>query len=444
MNEPDMRAGIEVRLRKILDHYSQAASVGDFKEAILAVHTAIEEALNLDLMEADQILSFNEKVQQRYPDLYNYYQISEITRLRNHIAHPKRAFKEMELRPAALNFVDFTLSAWPDLFDSQPPVILHPGIAEQPSDPEGRAFSPPPPLPLYEYGPGPVSDGIEAIPPEPEPSPYEEKRAVHAPGKSPLPEWLQDLFHIPWHHLLYSFASAWMTVMAIGLMVQIYPTARTTTLLLFGIAMLIFAIASLGYLVHFLLRFGVRRIFATVLSLLVITTLFFTVRQPADMRWSTRLADGFGQALTSPLFWTNQIGRLAFESGQEFGQRYFPETREVAFVEEEFEESSIDQVMQTLFPSSEQPSATELPPVTVEEPSAGIYIGGQVRVDTDGTRLRSRDVPGLGGNVVIMFEPGELLQVIDGPVDADGYTWWKVENDGDFGWSAADFLTPIQ
>jgi hypothetical protein len=65
-------------------------------------------------------------------------------------------------------------------------------------------------------------------------------------------------------------------------------------------------------------------------------------------------------------------------------------------------------------------------------------------VDTNGSTLRSRDVPGLSGTIVTNFEPGALLQVLDGPVDADGYTWWKVSNGIDTGWSAADFMSPVQ
>jgi hypothetical protein len=235
-----------------------------------------------------------------------------------------------------------------------------------------------------------------------------------------------------------------MAVLAIGLMVQISGITSTTTLLLFGFAMLIFGIASLGYLVHFLLRFGIKRIFAAILALLVITTLFFTLRQPAEMKASTRLVEGFGQALTAPLFWTNQIGQLAYESGQEFGQRYFPESRQALDMGEEFDETDFERDMRTLFPQTDQPLIT-IPTIPVdEELPTGIYPGGQVRVDASGSRLRGRDTPGLSSNVVVMFEPGEILRVLDGPVDADGYTWWKVEYGGSSGWSAADFLTPVE
>jgi hypothetical protein len=41
----------------------------------------------------------------------------------------------------------------------------------------------------------------------------------------------------------------------------------------------------------------------------------------------------------------------------------------------------------------------------------------------------------------------EVFLVIDGPIVSDGYTWWHLEAPYDQarnGWSAGDFLTPIQ
>jgi hypothetical protein len=444
MNDSEVRAGIEVRLRKILDAYANAASAGDFKDAILGIHTAVEEALDLEFAENDRPESFGEKVQGLYPDLYAHYNINDLARLRNHIAHPKRIFQEDELRHAARDFVDFTLAAWPDLFGRQPPVILHPGIAQTPPafNTAGSASPlPPPPPPLGDFERAPVPYTYE----EPVPYPHAEEPQTAAAASTPrgrLPEWLKNLLHLPWHHLLYSFASAWMAVMGVGLMVQISDTSSTTTLLLIGIAALIFAIACLGYMVHFVLRFGILRSFVVILSLLLVTSAFFIIRQPAGTRLPARLVEGFGQALISPLFWTNQIGQLAYESGQEFGQRYFPESRMVTDFGEEETDSTYEQLMQTLFPAGEPEIPTAPPPAATEEPRAGgIYIGGSVQVTA---RLNSRDAPGLSGSVVHVFPVGETLLVLDGPVQADDYTWWKVQSGSQTGWSAENFMTPVE
>jgi hypothetical protein len=38
--------------------------------------------------------------------------------------------------------------------------------------------------------------------------------------------------------------------------------------------------------------------------------------------------------------------------------------------------------------------------------------------------------------VVTQFLDGEEVVVLLGPIDADGYTWWRVEGENGVGWSA--------
>ena len=66
-------------------------------------------------------------------------------------------------------------------------------------------------------------------------------------------------------------------------------------------------------------------------------------------------------------------------------------------------------------------------------------IGDAVRV-YDG-RLNFRADPGLGTTVINVLEADTLLAVIDGPIAADGYTWYRVFNYyyGP-GWAAGEFL----
>jgi hypothetical protein len=132
LNDYDLQARVEARLRKILDLYARAHTVSDFKDVILIIHTAIEEVIDREFQTEEKPESFNQKVQAVFPDLYELYNISDVTRLRNHIAHPTRVFQETEVRAAARSFVDFTLAAWPDLFGSLPPLIMHPLPSETP------------------------------------------------------------------------------------------------------------------------------------------------------------------------------------------------------------------------------------------------------------------------------------------------------------------------
>jgi hypothetical protein len=81
-------------------------------------------------------------------------------------------------------------------------------------------------------------------------------------------------------------------------------------------------------------------------------------------------------------------------------------------------------------------------------PEGVIGVGIYVQVTgTGGSGLRMRGEPGLDGSVNFSAMDSEVFLVIDGPVAADGYTWWHLEAPYDRnrnGWSAADFLTPIK
>lgn len=100
---------------------------------------------------------------------------------------------------------------------------------------------------------------------------------------------------------------------------------------------------------------------------------------------------------------------------------------------------------------------TQLPPTTVPSPTPTkifflpegvIGVGAFVKVGgTEGAGLRMRSEPGLDSQVNFTALDSEVFLVIDGPVEADGYTWWHLEAPYDQtrnGWSAGDFLTPIE
>ena len=106
----------------------------------------------------------------------------------------------------------------------------------------------------------------------------------------------------------------------------------------------------------------------------------------------------------------------------------------------------------TVIPSSNQTSTPTVSEITSEDfPSetptlepGTIGIGAFVQVSgTGGDGLRLRKDPGLDYEMQFLGLEGELFQVGDGPVEADGYTWWFVVGSYDEtrqGWAAADFL----
>ncbi len=81
-------------------------------------------------------------------------------------------------------------------------------------------------------------------------------------------------------------------------------------------------------------------------------------------------------------------------------------------------------------------------------PDGVIGVGAYVQVaGTNGAGLRMRAEPGLAGAVNFTALDSEVFLVIDGPEEADGYTWWHLEAPYDKarnGWSAGDFLTAIE
>jgi hypothetical protein len=76
-----------------------------------------------------------------------------------------------------------------------------------------------------------------------------------------------------------------------------------------------------------------------------------------------------------------------------------------------------------------------------------IGVGAFVQVSgTDGDGLRLRKGPGLGHEMQFLGLDGELFQVGDGSVEADGYTWWFVIGSYDEtrqGWAVSEFLEVV-
>jgi len=80
------------------------------------------------------------------------------------------------------------------------------------------------------------------------------------------------------------------------------------------------------------------------------------------------------------------------------------------------------------------PPATS--PPTELGPGALAVITG-----TAGAGLRLRALATTDADVLGMGREGTVVTVLEGPVEADGYVWWKVRTpDGDEGWAAANWL----
>jgi hypothetical protein len=90
-----------------------------------------------------------------------------------------------------------------------------------------------------------------------------------------------------------------------------------------------------------------------------------------------------------------------------------------------------------------------LPPTITPTPLPGtIAVGAFVQISgTEGQGLRLRGGPSLSNDQLFLGYDSEVYQVVDGPVDADGHTWWKLTAPYDAtrtGWAVQDYLTFIQ
>jgi hypothetical protein len=94
---------------------------------------------------------------------------------------------------------------------------------------------------------------------------------------------------------------------------------------------------------------------------------------------------------------------------------------------------------------TQTPTATVALPITVSpEPETFTEIATGATVVVQGTLgggLNLRDEPSTYSKVVINVKDGTVLTVLDGPRDADDYTWWHLKtSDGKEGWGAANWL----
>jgi hypothetical protein len=93
-------------------------------------------------------------------------------------------------------------------------------------------------------------------------------------------------------------------------------------------------------------------------------------------------------------------------------------------------------------PSGSTPNPTASTP---DEPSGEIYVGAVVAIaNTGGTGANLRSLPTTESEVVTVLLDGVELVVIDGPEDAQGFTWWGVEGETGTGWVVGDYLEVIE
>ncbi len=65
-----------------------------------------------------------------------------------------------------------------------------------------------------------------------------------------------------------------------------------------------------------------------------------------------------------------------------------------------------------------------------------VYVRGEVEV----LSVRANPGTGAGNPVIFGLGPGTAVEVLNGPIEADGYTWWQVRSPLGEGWCAGQYL----
>ena len=89
------------------------------------------------------------------------------------------------------------------------------------------------------------------------------------------------------------------------------------------------------------------------------------------------------------------------------------------------------------------PLPTPAPRETPTVPLALRPNGFAVIAGTQGLSLNGRKAPGRNNPVVVKFRERQTVKVLEGPQEAGGLAWWRVELDGKSGWAAGNFLKPV-
>jgi len=95
-----------------------------------------------------------------------------------------------------------------------------------------------------------------------------------------------------------------------------------------------------------------------------------------------------------------------------------------------------------------EPTAAATPAPTAAPTTQPTTIGLGARVEVTGTgasQLRVRQAAGTSAGTIKFVPDGTRFVVVGGPEQANGYTWWKVDDQaGTVGWVAGQFLKLAQ
>ncbi len=93
-------------------------------------------------------------------------------------------------------------------------------------------------------------------------------------------------------------------------------------------------------------------------------------------------------------------------------------------------------ILPTLPASQQLTYATNTPLPATPEPLALKKGANAIIQNTDGNPLRVRISPSTSAKVAAYMRDNEVVQVLEGPILADGFVWWQISGISGSGWSA--------
>ena len=401
------------------------------------------------IWEQEEDLNFTQKFDQVLPDLSVRFSVDQLNKRRNYYGHPKQLFEDSEIRQTAVGFIDLSIAAWPDLFGHTRAPIVHPALASAPGATgllQQMAV-----LRQKDQQIQQLARRIQELETSERPQPGE-------PVREPFQTGAQA---IPWRALVFGILLLLPLLLLVGFAGYhwrqqpiIWYWAAISTIL-----SLVLGFFAMRHLWRFLRSVGLRRLVAAVSVGLVLATLTMIPFAPRGIDLPYKAGAALARVLT---FVEQAVGGVASgisSLGANLAHAVAPTTSLPTVVPMATMEptrapwtatpvgaaTALQTSQPTALPvtptASAQPTSTPRPP-TVQP--VGITIGARVRVKTDGAALMSRAEPGKDKTVIARFDNGSELTVLEGPVTADGITWWKVQGQAGTGWSAADFLEPAK
>ena len=410
-------ASVENRLRLILLKYNNARERGDFLETIFSVHTAIEDSLNLKL--GDDIfneLSFNEKFSGVFPKEFEKYSVIEITKTRNHLAHPKRKFSDEEIYNVAKSIVSLALDLWPKLFTSSPPIVTHPQLLGTVDDPSVEKI-----LRKKDEEIGGLQRKLKDLQGRISTKNDQESSFTYTKKSHPWRLLILLIVLLLTLSFLWGFSNRLREFQAFAWYVILIPY----------LVIIIIGALTIRSLYKFVRVVTIRRLIVILSMGIFIAAIAFTPFTTGKMVWSERVGDSLVQVLEQFFEIPSNIISEAFSLGEstfEFLSSYFPGNISTD------EGQNIKQI-----------PSTKAKPELIEDTNNPIFddikVGASVIVETDGMRLMCRKSPGISTEIIGRYENGTRLTIIDGPEEINDFIWWKVQNNEEKCWCVEEFLT---